>query len=351
MMKTLICRIPSQAISGYGKIINKTIPILKKNFNLVLLSLDGNINQENYLFKYGKLTKENFKAPEIIISSLILDRYSSLVNILPDKDNISFYSMWESTILPRFPVEELNTFANRIYVPSKWTEEVFNLSGVKNVEHLSLFVDDSIFNFKPKINLDKFTFAAGSCSSASTGNSKRKNLDLILTAFRKAFKGVKDVELKFKISDCDKSKLCNILDDRINFDYNYLTDDKMSDFLSQSDVFVTSSKAEGWGFFQIESLAVGRPVITPNFGGIKDFCNTENSFFVDYSEELASGGWGKSGGCWAEVKEESLIEKMRYCYENKDLIRHNWQKYSDSVSNKFSLKKYEENIVNKLSLL
>lgn len=350
-MKTLICRIPSQAISGYQKLINKTIPILERNFNLILLSLDGNNFSENFQFKYGKLTKENFKAPEIIISSLTLDRYSSLINILPDKDNISFYTMWESTMLPRFPVEELNTCMNKVFVPSKWTEEVFNLSGVKNVEHLSLFVDDSVFNFKPKTNLDKFTFSAGACSATSSGNAKRKNFDIILTAFRKAFKGVKDVELKFKISDCDKPKLSNILDDRIHFNYNYLTDNEICDYLSESDVFVTSAKAEGWGFFQIESLAVGRPVITPNYGGVKDFCNENNSFFIDYSEELASGGWGKNGGCWAEVKEESLIEQMRYCYENKDSIRHNWQKYSDSVSTKFSLKKYEQNIVNRLNQL
>lgn len=350
-MKTLICRIPSQAISGYQKLINKTIPILERNFNLILLSLDGNNSTENFSFKYGKLTKENFKAPEIIISTLTLDRYSSLVNILPDKDNIAFYTMWESTMLPRFPIDELNTCMNKVFVPSKWTEEVFNTSGVQNVEHLSLFVDDSIFKFKPKTNLDKFTFTAGACSATSTGNSKRKNFDIIISAFRKAFKGVKDVELKFKISSCDKPKLSNILDDRIYFNYDHLTDNQVCEYLTESDVFVTSAKAEGWGFFQIESLAVGRPVITPNYGGVKDFCNIDNSFFIDYSEELASDAWGKNGGCWAEVKEESLIEQMIFCYKNKDTIRNNWLKYSQSVVNKFSLANYEQNLVNKLNLL
>jgi len=350
-MKTLICRIPSQAISGYQKLINKTIPILERNFDLILLSLDGNNFPENFQFKHGKLTKENFKAPEIIISSLLLDRYSSLINILPDKNNISFYTMWESTMLPRFPVEELNTCMSKVFVPSKWTEEVFNLSGVKNVEHLSLFVDDSVFNFKSKTNLDKFTFSAGACNLTSSGNVKRKNFDIIFTAFRKAFKGVKDVELRFKISDCDKTKLFNILDDRITFNSNNLTDSQVSDFLAESDVFVTSSKAEGWGFFQIESLAIGRPVITPNYGGVKDFCNADNSFFVDYTEELASAGWGKNGGCWAEVKEESLIEQMRYCYENKDHIRKNSINYSKSVLPKFCLSNYEKNLINSINNL
>lgn len=350
-MKPLICRIPTQAVSGYKKFISKTIPILEKNFDLILIPLDGRSSSDCFPFKYGKLNKDNFKSPEIIISSLTLDRYSSMSNILPDKDNISFFTMWESTIVPRFPVEELNNYVGKVFVPSKWTEEVFNISGVRNVEHLSLFVDDSIFKYKPKTNLDKFTFTAGACSATSTGNNKRKNFDIILTAFRKAFKGVKDVELKFKISNCDRPKLSNILDDRISFNYNHLTDEQVADYLTQSDVFVTSSKAEGWGFFQIESLAIGRPVITPNYGGVKDFCNEQNSFFVDFSEELASEGWGKNGGCWAEIKEESLIEQMRICYENKDSIRHNWLKYSESVIHQFSLKNYENNLIQKLSLL
>lgn len=348
-MKTLICRIPSNSISGYKKLIDKTVSILENNFNLILVSLDGVSFDFNH--KYGKLNKDNYKSPELIISPLTLDRYSSLVNVLPDKDNISFLTMWESTILPRFCIEELNLLGKKIFVPSKWTEEIFNISGVRNVEHLSLFVDDFTFKYKEKTNLEKFTFSAGACSATSTGNSKRKNFNIILNAFRKAFKGIKDVELKFKISNCDRPKLSNILDDRISFTYDHLSDNQIFDFLTESDVFVTSAKAEGWGFFQIESLAVGRPIITPNYGGVKDFCNTDNSFFVDFSEELACDGWGKNGGCWAEIKEESLIEQMRLCYENKNLIRNNWLKYSQSVVPKFSIKNYEQNLVQKLNLL
>lgn len=350
-MKTLICRIPSQSISGYKKLINKTISVLKRNFDLILIPLDGNPNAQSLDFKFNKLNKNNFNAPEFIITSLPVDRYSSFTNFLPDKNNLSFYTMWESTLVPRFPVEELNILKAKVFVPSQWNIEVFKLSGVKNVEHLALFVDTDIFKYKEKSNLKNFTFLAGACSSTSTGNGKRKNFNIILSAFRKAFKGVKDVELKFKISECDKPLLANILDDRISFNYKYLTDEEFYNYLSESDVFVSSSKAEGWGFFQIESLAIGRPIITPNYGGIKDFCNFENSFFIDYDEELAEGSWGKNGGCWAEIKEDSLIEQMRLTYENKDAIRHNWLNYSNSVSQKFSLENYEKNLVSKLSLL
>jgi len=347
-MKPFICRVPSLAISGYKKLIHKTVDILKDKCDLTLFPIEG-FPQEKSDFNFGKITKENFKNDELIISSLPLDRYASLTNVLPDKDNISFITMWESTYLPRFSVEELNYFQGKILVPSLWNLDTFKISGVKRAYYLPLFVDDK-FQYNQKNNLDRFTFCAGACSATSSGNSQRKNFDIILSAFRKAFKNVKDVEIKFKLSICDKPKLSNVLDDRISFNYKNLTDLEVYDYLKESDVFVTSAKAEGWGFFQIESLAIGRPVITANYGGVKDFCNNENSFFVDYEEQLAVGSWGKNGGCWAEVKEESLIEQMRYCYENKDTIRHNWQKYSQSVLPKFSLKNYEQNLIAALDL-
>ena len=75
------------------------------------------------------------------------------------------------------------------------------------------------------------------------------------------------------------------------------------------------------------------------------------SFFVDFSEELACEGWGKNGGYWAEITEESLIDQMRLCYENKDDIRNNWLKYSNSVIPKFSIENYKNNLINKLNLL
>ena len=347
MMNNLIYRVPCKGISGYKKFIEKTFSVLDKNFNLIFAPLNDDFC-EQFATK-DHITKDNFYSKELVISTIPLGRYESLVNKLPDKKNITFFTMWESSVLPKFAVEELNEIDASILVPSKWNEMVFKSSGVKNVSHCPLFVDDAVFKYTQKKDDSSFVFSAGACSASETGNSKRKNFEIIFSAFRKAFKGVKDVRLNFKISSGDKSKIGNILDDRISFTISHLTDKEISNFLSESDVFVSSSKAEGWGFFQIESLAVGRPVITPNFGGVKDFCTDENSFFVDFEEQLADGAWGKRGGLWANIKEDSLIEKMRLCYEQKDAIRNNRQKYSNGVIEKFSLFEYEKRLVSILS--
>lgn len=342
-MNKLIFRAPANGVSGYKKLIDKTFDILNQKYDLIHCPLADDLISSQKTTK-TKLNKDNFYEQELIIIPVPLDRYASLTNILPDKNNINFFTMWESSILPRFSVEELNNNGSKIIVPSRWNEDVFNCSGVKNVKHCPMFVDDSLFYFRPKKDLETFVFSAGACSASETGNSKRKNFEIIFSAFMKAFKGVKDVRLNLKISVGDKKRIGLFLDERIKFITSYLSDAQVSDFLCDSDVFISSAKAEGWGFFQIESLAIGRPVLTANYGGVKDFCNEENSFFLNYEEVLADGGWGKRGGLWAQVQEESIIEQMRYCYENKDSIRHNWQKYSQSVLPKFNVENYANNL-------
>lgn len=343
MKKDFILRAGHNPVSGYKKLIQKTFSILKNDFDLTFLTLDGAPN--NFLGETNKLTKDNFGAKELIITPLLLDRYSSLINCLPDKSNLNIFTMWESSMLPKFPVEEFNYLNGKIMVPSKWNKAVFERSGVKNVVHCPMFVDDKIFKFKKKKNLKTFTFLAGACGSFETGNSRRKNLDIILSAFSKAFRNIKDVQLIFKVSQMDRKNIGLLLDDRINFLTDNFTDEQISECICESDVFVSGSKAEGWGFFQIESLAVGRPVITVDYGGVKDFCNSDNSFFIDFEEELASGAWGKNGGLWANIKEESLAEKMFHCYKNKDTIRNNWQKYSKSVLPTFSIDNFKKNLL------
>lgn len=343
MKKNFIMRAGCNPVSGYKKLIEKTFSILKDDFNLTFLSLEGAPN--NLFGETIKLTKDNFSAKELVITPLVLDRYSSLINCLPDKTNLNIFTMWESSVLPRFPVEEFNYLNSKIIVPSKWNKDVFEKSGVKNVVHCPMFVDDKIFKFKKKKDTKNFTFFAGACGSFETGNLRRKNLDIILSAFLKAFKNVKDVRIVFKISELDRKNMGLLLDDRVSFLTGNFTDERISECLCESDVFVSSSKAEGWGFFQIESLAIGRPVITVDYGGVKDFCNSKNSFFIDFEEELASGAWGKNGGLWANLKEKSLIEKMFHCYESKDTIRNNWQEYSKSVLPFFSIENFKKNLL------
>lgn len=345
-MENIIFRSQKYLISGYKKIVDVTFDILNKNYSVISLFED---NEQNKIHKTNNLlNKNNFFSKELFISPLPSNKDNSFTLNLPQKNNINILTMWESDILHRLGVNELNETASQVLVPNKWNLETFNKCKVNNVKLLNLFVDDRYFYYKPKLDLKNFTFIAGANLQNYNISNLRKNIDFIIGVFLKAFKNINDVELIIKASGCDKNTLPNYMNSKIKFVFDSLTDSQMSDFFSAGDVFVSASKSEGWGFFQIESLAVGRPIITIDYAGVKEFCSLENSFFIDYEEELATGFFGKGGGCWAKLNETSLIENMLHCYYNKDTIRNNWKMYSDSVLPKFNLMNYEKNLISVL---
>lgn len=346
-MNSFILRSQKNLISGYQKVAKITFEVLSRNFDLISLAHEGDSNLS--LSTIAKLNKDNFFSKELFISPLPHSKDTAFTNYLPYKNNINILTMWETDLLHRLSVDELNDTASKVFVPSNWNLETFKKCNVKNVEKLNLFVDNRYFNYKPKKDLSKFTFIAGAHLNDYGCANDRKDIGLIIECFLKIFKNDKNAELLIKASGTNKNKLRQFLDSNIKIVYDNLSESQLSDFLASGDVFISSSKSEGWGFFQIESLAVGRPIITIDYGGIKEFCNKNNSFFIDYEEELATGYFGRGGGCWAKLNQESLINQMLYCYKNQDMIRNNWLFYSKSVLPNFGLSTYEDRLLKVLS--
>lgn len=338
-MNNLIFRSSRNFISGYKKLARSTFDILNKNYNLISLFDSG--DQNTNFHTPNILNRHNFFSKELFVSPLPYSKDQAFTNYLPYKDNIYIMTMWETDILHRYCVNELNDTAAKVFVPCSWNLETFKKSGVKNVQLLNLFVDDKYFHYKPKKDLSKFVFFCGAHLDNYESANERKDITLIIECFLKLFRDNNKVELVVKASGANKKNISQFINSNIKVVYDYLNDEEFSELLSTADVFISSSKSEGWGFFQIESLAIGRPVITVDYGGVKEFCNRDNSFFIDYEEELATGFFGKSGGCWAKIKKQSLLDQMLYVYQNKDIIRNKWQTYSKSVLPKFSVKNYE----------
>jgi len=346
-VNSLILRSQNNLISGYRKLVNTNFEILKKNFDIISLCHEG--SESSSLISASKLNKNNFFSKELFVSPLPHSKDTAFTNYLPFKNNIYVLTMWETDLLHRFSVNELNDTACKVFVPCSWNRETFEKCNVKNVELLNFFVDDKVFNYKPKKDLSKFTFIAGAHLNDYSSSGCRKDIDLIIDSFLKIFNNNKDVELIIKASGANKNTLKRFFNSNIRVVYDYLSEADLSDFLASGDVFISSSKSEGWGFFQIESLAIGRPIITIDYGGIKEFCNSKNSFFIEYEEELATGYFGRGGGCWAKLNKESLIEQMYFCYKNKDSIRNNWRLYSSSVLPKFNILNYENRLLKALA--
>lgn len=330
-----------RSVSGYAQLTQKTLQILNKYYDCLQLPL---FNDDPLVVNYEKFDKSFQAATELVIASLPGDAYNTILSSLSSRKKCLLLTMWESTRLTGWHVRELEEFKH-IFVPSDWNLECFANSGFNNVSKLNLFVDDKVFAPIAPKNKDVFTFITGGANLKSTGNDLRKDLPKIIKCFNTAFPAERDVELKVKLSSDDYRSFGRFLDERIRV-VSHIDDEKdYADFLASGDVFVSPSKSEGWGFMQIESLAVGRPIISPIYSGLAEFLNKDNCFATPFFEKLAANNWGRSGGLWAEVPSESIIAQMRNCYHRRKEIRANYKTYSDTVLPKFSTENYEKNLI------
>lgn len=346
MKNDLVFKSGENNISGYKQITDIVYKLLYRNFNLFCLNL---YDDQHSNYKSALDCKQKTFNKELVICPLQLNEACSWNRFRFNRNNSNLITMWETTRVPSICINQLNDTFNNVIVPCSWNMNSFQNSGVNNIKLLNLFVDDENFYYRPKINLNKFTFLAGANLYNYGLSHIRKNLQTIIDCFVKVFRGISDVELIIKCTSTNKNEIPYCLDERIKIIKNFLSVNEMCNLYVDSDVFISVSKSEGWGFFQIESLAVGRPVITVDYGGIKDFCNSSNSFFIDYKEELASGYWNRDNGMWAELNINSLCETMFWSYKNKDILRNNWRKYSQSVIPKFNLINFENRLLNLLN--
>lgn len=235
------------------------------------------------------------------------------------------FTMWEASRLKQNQVENLNK-AKAVIVPSKWNSETFSAAGVESPIHVvPLGINTRIFNYRPRHRRSVLTFGAagklhGIWNSDGTFKSydNRKNFDAIELAFAEAFPtGNEPVELKVKVFPNQINREPE--DSRISLIQKHLSQREVLNFYNSIDCFVSASRGEGWGWMQQESMACGRPVIAPIFGGLREFMTPENSFSVDYGYSKPDMFY-EGCGLWAEPDIEHIAHHMRSIYENPSLL-------------------------------
>lgn len=119
--------------------------------------------------------------------------------------------------------------------------------------------------------------------------TKKKNIDLLIKAFAKAFKGNSSVKLKI---GGDGEEMANLLElvralnveDQVVF-LGQLTREEVKEEVSSADAFVLSSKYETFGVVLIEALALGKPVIATKCGGPESIVTPEVGYLVENNSE------------------------------------------------------------------
>jgi glycosyltransferase involved in cell wall biosynthesis len=158
----------------------------------------------------------------------------------------------------------------------------------------------------------------------------RKGVDVLLEAFGRAFTDNDDVSLVIKSFPNPHNTVHDMLAQhkRRNaaFPHTVIIDQDLDEcdlkaLYAQGHVLVAPSRAEGYGLPLAEAMLSGLPVITTAWSGQLDFCDSSNSWLVDYSFAQTSSHFNLSNSVWAEPKVDDLARAMREAYLAPPVVR------------------------------
>lgn len=179
-------------------------------------------------------------------------------------------SMFEATAVPQEWVDKLNRYFDFLTVPDEFLVTAYKQSGV-NIPIFMIpsgFFVETWLQLKPlrKSKLPFVFVASGSL------HQPRKNHDLLIEAFQKAFGDREDVQLKIQVrghSNDPFQKKANELIEKyslnhsknISFHYGTMDDQAYKELFLSCDCFVNISSGEGFSITPREALAIGIPTI------------------------------------------------------------------------------------------
>ena len=247
-------------------------------------------------------------------------------------DRIVNYCMWESTLVPKNFVEEINKFVTLQYVPCQQNVESFLESGVRvPIKVLHHGVDAEQFPLLSRTTSETFTFG-------SFGDfSPRKGIDVLLRAFQDEFSSTEPVRLLMKSTS--PAAAYNVNDPRITFISGFMNQEALLKFLQEMDVFVLPSRGEGFGLCGLEAMSTGLPLIATNWSGPSEYLHPDDSFPLDYRLVDAQGiesNRVRYFGQWAEPDYEHLRTIMRWLYEHPQEAALAGQKAAERVHAKWT---------------
>lgn len=301
--------------SGYSEVLRTLLDGLSTDGYYVIPRTYSTISTEfrNY-FKDPK----KFDSNTIDLSLLSLTNDTGLSNAFLNNPflNMDFsrkrilYTMWESSRINDLMIEVLGKYKH-VCVPNNYNKTNFINQGLTcDISVIPLFCDTEFFSYQPHVDKKKFVFGI-------SNEDPRKNLYKVTKCFLKAFSGVSDVELHVKTNENLQKKH---LDNKIKYIFTKYTKSELRDWYYNIDVYLSGATCEGWGMMQQESMCCGRPLIYTNYGGLSEFVNPIHNFEVDYDEVYSENFWGDYAGKWSEFKEDDFIEKMIFCYKNRDVV-------------------------------
>lgn len=212
---------------------------------------------------------------------------------------------------------------DKIITPSEFYKLKLIQDGIpeNNIEAIHNFID--MDNYNVEVEDDGYAFYFGRLI-------KEKGIFTLL----EAFKGLKDKKLLIAGDGPDLEKIKEYLN-KNNMQENvkllgYIDSDKVKEYVRKSRfIIVPSIWYENCPYSVLETLAIGKPIIGSNLGGIPELVkNNESGLIYTYN------------------KPKELQEKMRVLFENKELADELGKNAKQIAKEEYSKESYYNKIIN-----
>ena len=179
-------------------------------------------------------------------------------------------------------------------------------------------------------------------------HNSRKGCDLAIKSFLDEFEGRDDIQLVLKVNKIydPKQDIHQFVKkhsggrktDNIKIIDENLSDDELYSIIKGAHIFVHPHRSEGFGILMLEALALGTPLIATKASGNMDFCNEDNTLFVDVKNKMA---WAPAifpynNTKWFQPKIESLRKQMKYAVDNYESVKKKALEESEKILTKWT---------------
>lgn len=251
------------------------------------------------------------------------------------------YTMFESDKIPE-EWEDYLCIADKILVPSKWCQKVFDKAGF-NADVVPLGYDDTIY--KPIQRQVKNKHRAVFNFLHFNAFNVRKGFMEVFKAFVEEFQPDEPCKLILKTT-LDKPPIPLGEYPNVEVITGKVDQNKMMKIMARSDAFVFPSRGEGFGMTPLEAMATGLPTIVPNAHGISEYFNSEYMYETTVAETcpgLYHRYKGQDVGNMVICDVKQLRRQMRYLYEHQEQALVIGKKSSEYVKN-YTLRKTAEHL-------
>ncbi|MGP1718131.1 MAG: glycosyltransferase family 4 protein [Methylophilus sp.] len=239
--------------------------------------------------------------------------------------NIGYWA-WELEDIPAEWQAALK-YMNAVMTPSEFTSRAIRKHTSKpviTVPHpVSYNLKGANEDIRARLNIPASTFLISSIFSFGSA-LERKNPQSLITCFKQAFNQNEDVMLVLKSnsgSGDEKTHINELIgdDQRIRLiDESWDRADILG-LTQTSDLYASFHRSEGFGLTLAEALLLNTPVITTNWSGNMDFCNSQNAYLVESALVPVVTDNHEFKGCgnlsWAEVRHDAAIAQMRAAFK------------------------------------